>query len=152
MRRRRVEVVIEFFHILAVVAFRPGEAKKPLLQNRIFSVPKRQRETETALPIGDTKQPVFAPAIRAASCMIVREIIPAISVRRVILANGRPLPFRQIWPPAFPVLGTRCVFLQSLMFSRRGRNHVDWSLRRPIPYAATVAGGGDPGCFSAATA
>src|SRR5205814_469365 len=96
MRRRRVEVVIELLHVLAVIALRAGQTEESLLQNRIFAVPECEREAKPALSIRNTKQAVFAPAIRAAPRVIVRKIVPAISARRIIFANRRPLSFREV--------------------------------------------------------
>ena len=46
VRRRRVEVVVALLDVLAVVAFAVGQAEQPLFQNRIASVPERQREAQ----------------------------------------------------------------------------------------------------------
>ena len=75
-----IEVVKIFFDVFAVVAFRAGEAEEPFLQNRIVRVPKCQGKTEPALAVGDTEQAIFAPAISAASGVIVGEIIPDVAV------------------------------------------------------------------------
>ena len=80
MRRCRVEVVIKFLHVLAVIPFWAGQTEQTLFQNRIFAVPKGEGETKPALPIGDAEQSILAPAISAAPRVIVREIIPAIAV------------------------------------------------------------------------
>src|SRR4051794_16573310 len=52
--------------------------------------------------------------------MLVRKIIPAIAVGRIILANSGPLAFREVRAPAFPVFGAVSVLLQPLRFGGRG--------------------------------
>src|SRR5262249_16066539 len=116
MRRRRVEVVIKLLYILAVVALRASQSEEALLQDWIFRVPERECETKTALPICDAEQSVLAPAISAASRVIVRKIIPPISLRRIIFANCRPLSLGEVRPPAFPVAYARRVLSETLFF------------------------------------
>src|SRR5438067_1639449 len=94
MRRRRVEVVVELLYVLAVIPFGAGKTEKALLQDRVFAIPKSERKAKPALAIGNAEQPIFAPAVGAAARMVVREIIPAISVRRVVFTDGGPLPLR----------------------------------------------------------
>src|SRR5215470_13227077 len=96
MRRRRVDVVIKLLYILAVVALRARQSEEALLQDWIFRVPKRERETKSALPIGDTQQSVFTPAISATARVIVWKIIPAISIGRIIFTDCRPLPLGEV--------------------------------------------------------
>src|ERR1700747_2557787 len=114
MCRRRLQIVVELLYVLAVVTLRPRQTEESLFQNRIFAVPKRERETKPALPVGDAKQAIFTPAIGAAPCMIVRKIIPAISVGRIIFTDCRPLPLGEVRPPAFPVAHARGVLSQTL--------------------------------------
>src|SRR5207249_1535182 len=75
MRRRGVEVEILLFHILAVISLRIAQTKKALFQNRVATIPKRQRKTKSALAVAPAEQAIFAPAIRAATRVVVREII-----------------------------------------------------------------------------
>src|SRR4026207_2441535 len=42
--RSRVEIEVALLYILSMIAFRSRETEKPLFQNRIPSVPQRQRE------------------------------------------------------------------------------------------------------------
>ena len=94
MRGRGVEVVIEFFRIFAVIALTVRESENAFLQDRVFAIPKSERKAKPALAIGNAEQPIFAPAIGTAACMIVREIIPAIPVRRIVFTDSGPLPLR----------------------------------------------------------
>src|SRR5262245_9291489 len=63
--RRRVEVEVVLFDVLAVVGFAVGQAKKALFENRVLAVPQRQRKTEPLVVVGKTGQTVLAPAIGA---------------------------------------------------------------------------------------
>ena len=118
MRRRGIQKEIILLHILAVIPLVRRETEQALLQNRIAPIPQRQSETQPALAIRDPEQPILAPAIRPTARVIVREIIPARSVSGIILAHRRPLPLREIRPPAFPILRARRILGQSLGFRR----------------------------------
>src|SRR5205823_5635657 len=56
VRRRAVDVPIEFLHVLAVISFRTAYAEESLLQKRIALVPKRERETKPALVIRNSSE------------------------------------------------------------------------------------------------
>ena len=43
------------------------------------------------MAIGDAADAVFAPAVRAAAGVIVRQIFPGVTVRAVVLAHRAPL-------------------------------------------------------------
>src|ERR1035438_6029581 len=117
---RGVEVEVALFHVLPVIPLRAGETEEALLQHRVFAVPKRQREAEPALAIGDAEQPVLAPTIGAAAGMVVREVIPDRAVRRIILPHGGPLALGEIRAPAFPILFSRGVLRQAPDLSTHG--------------------------------
>ncbi len=115
MGRRRVEIVVTLLDVLAVVAFRAGQAEQPLFENRIAAVPKCQSEAEPALAIGEAEQPVLAPAVGAAASLVVREVIPTVAVLRIVLADRSPLPLRTgtiptaaNWPCARGPRASRC--------------------------------------------
>ena len=59
------------------------------------------------LVVADAGEAVFTPAIRAGAGLIVREVVPRISVGAVVLADRAPLSFAQVGPPALP----RCLAL-----------------------------------------
>jgi hypothetical protein len=63
VRRRRVEIVVVLFDIFAVVALAVGQTKEPLFEDRVLTVPQRQRKAEQLFVVGETGQPVFAPRI-----------------------------------------------------------------------------------------
>ena len=102
MCRYAVEIVVEFLDVFAVIPFGVGQAEQALLQDRVPPVPQRDAHAEAQLVVGKSAEAVFAPAIGAASRMVVREIVPGGAVRAVVLAHGAPLPFAEIWPPPAP--------------------------------------------------
>ena len=97
--RRGIEVVVELLDVLAVVALAVGEAEQALLQDRIAAVPKRQREAEPLLLVGNAGDAVLAPAVGPRARLIVRKILPGVAVRAVVLADRAPLPLREIGSP-----------------------------------------------------
>src|SRR5262249_46542787 len=113
VRRRGIEVVVALLHVLSVVAFVPGETEQALFENRILAVPQREPEAEAALAIGDSQQPVFAPAVGPAARVVVRQRFPGVAAGRVILAHRAPLAFGEIRAPPLPVLFAAGVFAQA---------------------------------------
>ena len=117
--RMRGRVVLEeknLLHIFAVIPLRTGQAEEPLLQNRIALVPEGEGETEALLEIGDAANPILAPAIGARAGMLVREIIPGVAVRAVILAHRAPLSLAQIRAPQVPAPLAMVILLEALLF------------------------------------
>ena len=100
---RGVEVPVVLLDVLAVVALAAGQAEQPLLQNRVGAVPEGQGEAEPLLLVGDAQKAVFAPAVGAGASLIMREVIPGGAEFRVVLADGAPLPLREVGPPAPPL-------------------------------------------------
>ena len=103
VRRRRVEIVVELLHVLAVVSFLTGEAEQALLEDRIALVPERHREAEMLAPVGDSRDAVLVPAIRARARVVVRDVVPRRAARAVVLADGAPRALAQVRAPALPV-------------------------------------------------
>src|SRR5579863_137613 len=98
-----------------------GQPEKALLQNGVLFIPQCQAEANMLVPIAETGDAVFSPAIRAGARMIVREIIPRVAIRAVVLAHRAPLPLRQIRTPALPMGHARGAGPQPLFFfSPRG--------------------------------
>ena len=87
-----------------MIPFGASEAEQPLLEYRVLSIPEREAECEPTLAIADAEQPVLAPAIRSASRMLVREVLPSIAPIGVVLAHGAPLALGQVGTPPLPVL------------------------------------------------
>ena len=54
MRRRRIKVEVRLFDVFTVIPFRPGQTKQSFFENRISTVPERQRKTQAALPVTDS--------------------------------------------------------------------------------------------------
>src|ERR1700693_806062 len=102
MRRRVIEIVIVFLNVLAVIAFAVSQAEQAFLKDGISPIPERDCEAELLGFVGDAGQTILAPAVSAGPGLIVREIVPCISSRAVILADGAPLPFGEIRPPLEP--------------------------------------------------
>src|SRR5262249_7626900 len=88
--------------VLAVVAFVVREPEEPLFENRIVAVPQRKGKAKTLLVVGDAREAVFAPVIRARAGVLVREVVPGVAVVAVILADGSPLPLAQVRTPLLP--------------------------------------------------
>ena len=44
--RRRVEVVVQLFHVFAVIAFGVRQAEQTLFQDRVVAVPQRERQAQ----------------------------------------------------------------------------------------------------------
>ena len=116
VRRRGVEIIIKFLHVLAVVALGVGEAKETLLQNRVFAIPHCQRETKMLHVVAETGDAVLAPAIRAAARVVMWKIFPGGAAGRIILAHRAPLPLGKIRSPAPPVLRASLAVRQALCF------------------------------------
>ena len=102
MGRGVIQIKVVLLDILAMIAFAVGETEEALLQDRVVAVPQRQGEAEPLLIVANTRESILAPAIGAGTCLIVREVVPGISIAAVVLANRAPLPFAQVWTPFFP--------------------------------------------------
>src|SRR5581483_2007197 len=105
---------------LAMISFRAGQAEQAFLENGIAAIPQGEGKAKTALAVSDAKQAILTPAISAAAGVIVRKVVPTITVGRVILAHGAPLTFGKIRPPSLPVFLPRGILLQTLRFSAGG--------------------------------
>src|SRR6266481_5808433 len=120
MRRRRIQVVVEFLDVLAVIAFAVGQAEKPLLEDGITFVPQGEREAQRLFGVGESGDAVLTPSIGAAACVIVRKIVPGIAMRTVVFAYGAPLALAQVGPPFLPGGGLRRAFRQPASFDVHG--------------------------------
>src|SRR5205807_56365 len=115
VRRRIVDVPIQLFSVLAVVALRPGHAEKALLQNRITPIPKREGKAEPLLEIGDSADPILAPAICARPRVLMWEIIPPVTIGAVIFAHGAPCSLAEIRSPKIPVLSQAIILCDAIL-------------------------------------
>jgi hypothetical protein len=75
-----------------VIAFLVRKAEQALFQYGILFVPQSEREANMLMTIGNSGNAVFAPAIGARAGVVVREIVPRVTVGAVILADRAPLP------------------------------------------------------------
>ena len=82
-------------------------------------IPQGQGQTQTLLGVGYARDSVFPPAVCAAARVIVREVVPRIAVRAVVLAHGSPLPLRQVWTPFLPALALGEPRIESQLFGGR---------------------------------
>src|SRR5215471_6712072 len=114
VRRSGVHIEITLLHVLAMIGLGTADAKQPLLQYWIAAVPQGYGEAQTSFAVANTEQAVFAPAVRAATRMVVGKIGPARTVGRIVFAYRTPLPLGKIWPPTFPVLLAASVFRKAL--------------------------------------
>src|SRR5262249_38434411 len=104
VRRRIVDVPVNFLDVLAVVAFEASYAEEALLQNRIVSIPKREGEAEPLFEIRDSSYAILAPAVGARPRVVMREIIPRVAVSAVIFPHSPPCPVAEIWSPKIPAV------------------------------------------------
>jgi hypothetical protein len=111
-----IEIEVVLLDVLAVIAFRVGEAEQPLLQNWIALVPEREREAQPLLVVAQSGDAVFAPAIRARSRVVVREVVPGIAVLAVVLTHRAPLPLAEIRSPFSPWRALLARLSQSRLF------------------------------------
>src|SRR5580700_6142380 len=102
MARRSVEVVVDLFDILPVIAFAVSQAEQPLLEDRIPCVPQREPDTQALFAIRKTGDAILTPAVSATAGMIMGKVFPGIAVCTVVFADGSPLPFRQVGAPFLP--------------------------------------------------
>ena len=111
--RSCVEVKITFFDILAVVTLAVGQSEQALLEDGILAIPKSGSKTEAALAVAPSEKAIFAPPVNAAARVVVRKIVPGVSVSGVVFANRSPLAFRQVRAPALPVPLTPAILGQA---------------------------------------
>src|SRR5277367_3811150 len=97
-----IEVKVVLLYVLAMITFAVGQAEKPLLEDRIFAVPQRDREAQHAVNVANPGQTVLAPTVCARARLVMREIVPGIAVLAVVFADGAPLPLAKVGTPFFP--------------------------------------------------
>src|SRR5262249_15588683 len=105
MCRRAVEIEVILFNVFTVIAFTSGEAKQPLLENEILSIPHGEGKADHLMAVRDTCNAVFIPAVRFRSRVIVREVVPCGAVSAVVFADRSPRALAQIGSPALPMRG-----------------------------------------------
>src|ERR1700689_2069355 len=103
VRGSAVAVEVVLLYVLAMITFAVGQAEKPLLKDRIFAVPQRNREAQHAVDVANPGQTVLAPTVCARARLVMREIVPGIAVLAVVFADGAPLPLAEVGTPFFPL-------------------------------------------------
>src|ERR1700690_1545905 len=116
MGRCGVLVEVILLYVFAVIALVSRKAEESFLEDGIAAIPKRQPKANHLMPVGDSTDTVFPPAVGARARMIVREILPGRPTWAVVLAHRAPLPLGQIRAPALPVFFAAAVFLEPLIF------------------------------------
>ncbi len=130
MGRRRVQVVVVLLHVLAVVALRVRQSEQSFFQERVFAVPECERQAQPLFRVADAGESVLAPAIGTAACVVVRKVVPRVSIRRVVLAHRSPLALADIRSPEPP--RWLALLLQPAVFSSgrcHGRHNADIAFR-----------------------
>ena len=129
--RQSLEVPPVLLDVLAVVPLRPGEAEHPLLQDRVLAVPEREREAELVADVRDAGHPVLVPPVGTGPRVVVRERVPRVAARGVVLANGAPRALAQIRAPLVPrvrreeiVLGAAGRLCEPGVLGRRRRSGI----------------------------
>ena len=102
VRRCRIDVPPVFLGVLAVVSLRTGQSEDPLLEDGIDAVPERECEAEQLVLVTDRAEPLLAPAERARPRLVVRDIVPRVTVGAVVLAHGPPGTLADVRTPAPP--------------------------------------------------
>ena len=118
-----IEIVPDFFGVFAVVAFGVGQSKNSFFENGVAFVPEGEGEAESGVAVGDPEEAIFAPAIGAASGIVVGEVAPGIAVGRIIFADRSPLALGKVGTPAFPVGCPAFLFGESAMFGCSALGH-----------------------------
>src|SRR5579875_141778 len=98
----------DFLDVLAVVALRVGQPEEPLLEPVVVAVPECDAEVEEAEAVADRRHTVLAPAVGTSVRLVERQVVPSVSVRGVVLADGPPLAAGDVRTPQPPgVVGVR---------------------------------------------
>ena len=102
-----VQIVIELFAVLAVIALVIGQPEQALLEDRITFVPQGEGQAKSLVVIGKSGDAILAPSIGATTGMVVGQILPRIAVLAVVFTYRPPLALAKIGTPLSPksVLG-----------------------------------------------
>jgi len=71
MRGEPSQIIITFFDIFPVVTLRAGEPEKPLLKDRIGTIPECWGKAEAALPVTKPKEAILSPTVGSAARMVM---------------------------------------------------------------------------------
>ncbi len=118
MAGQRIQVPPVVLDVLAVVALRTGQPEHPLLQDRVDPVPQRQPQAQVMVNVGQPRHAVLVPPVRPGPGMIMRKILPRVTVVAVVLPNRAPGPLRQVRPPLVPGIRLEQVVLRRARWPR----------------------------------
>src|SRR5581483_3972930 len=104
MRGRAIEVIIQLFHILAVVTLRVRKAKIPFFYYWVFFIPKCYGKTQILLIVTNTRNALFAPAVGFTTGHIMGDIVPRVAISAVVFTHSAPLAVAHIRSPFFPAI------------------------------------------------
>src|SRR6516165_3521411 len=90
MGRRAVEKKIVLFYILAVISLLIGQTEHPLFKDAILFIPQCHGQADMLLVIAKSTNAVFVPAIGSVAGMVMRKIVPCITVCAVVFVHGSP--------------------------------------------------------------
>jgi hypothetical protein len=76
-----------------MVALTATETKEPFFQDRITTIPERQRETQPLVIIGDAGETVLTPTVGSRTGVIVGEKIPDCAGCAIVFPHRPPLAF-----------------------------------------------------------
>ena len=105
MARQRVQVPPVLLDVLAMIALRPGQPERALFEDRIPPVPQRQPQAQPLLDVTESGQAVLAPPVGPRPGLVVRQIVPRVAVRAVVLPHRAPLALAYVRPPPVPFAG-----------------------------------------------
>src|SRR2546430_6712967 len=83
-------------------------------------MPEGPGEAEPLLVVGNSCQTIFAPAISTRTRLVMRQIVPGITVRAIILAHRAPLPVGEVRTPQVPALFLRIIFFDTRLLGVHG--------------------------------
>src|SRR5580698_9263888 len=70
------------------------------------------------MPVGNSSQTVFIPAVNSRPGMVVRKMFPRISILAIVLAHCAPGALTKVGPPTLPVTLAITRFREPKKFSR----------------------------------
>src|SRR4029434_4654903 len=87
--RSAVKIEVILLYVFSVVPFAVGEPEESFLDDGIGAVPERECKTQPLLVVADASDAVFTPFVGARPCLVVREIVPGIAIRAIVLSHLR---------------------------------------------------------------
>src|SRR5215469_16936591 len=102
MRGRAIKIEVILLDVFTVVSLPVRQPEKAFLQDGIFPVPQSDCETEVLPVVRDSCESILPPPIGTRARLVVRKIVPGITIWAVIFANRAPLTFTQVGSPLSP--------------------------------------------------